>query len=873
MKGKVCPGVLLGLACILVLAQNAAYCRSQFETYADLCCEKLSNSSDLRCWNKTQEKKNTTNTTTLAQCTQKMAMKACFNVTAVKPCQDDPAENILDPGKKEIHIGAFVPFLTDDRYGYSNAMKMAIALINNRTDILDNYTLVLDSEDSHWDNGAYATVAFFKLLNKNKKPVILLGPSSTKALEPVAEAAPLWKLVQVSYASGSPKFESRLLYPNTYRAAPSSTSYSKAKVAFIKHYGWKRVAILHEYDPEFFSPTVAKLKVELEKNNISIIAVEGFEQRGDLSFQMEKLKSLDARIIIGEFGYVGARYVFCEAFKQKMYGSHYAWVIFGELKPIQIFPEDSKLGSFKKCKSDELKQAADRYISTIKLDIRQDDHKTLSGMTSESFWSEMVRLNNSTRLRKDSAYAFDAAWVIALTLNASFADGMTYENLQKRTWKEVLQIKKWIANTNFQGITGPVGFDQNKERVGTVLIKQNKGGDETRIGQHFTFSDELHIFDSQRDSIWPDNKPPKDHTVQNLEFMMIPLPLIIIMWLMAAVGIICSASFLYFNISNGKNRIIKMSSPKLNNIIILGCILCYASVVLLGLDARFLTLKEYGNNCNARTAVLSVGFSLSFGAMFSKTWRVHKIFTAAKTLKKMAIKDLHLLVIVAGLLAVDVVFLSCWIAIDPLQAEILTFKEMSRKEQDTIILPALYQCTCQYKTYFLGGIFAYKGILLLFGLFLAWETRNVTIPALNDSRYIGMSVYNVVVLSIIGAIVAIALDGSMYYEAPYAISSLCLIVCTTATLLLVFVPKIYQFLMKDETLTTQASSMHVGQTRTRAHSHSLTCGSPVLKERQTSFTCKATQTDCDVPGSAGPSTLLIPLIESQAKYDGQDLNV
>lgn len=150
MKGKAYGGVLLGLACFLVLAQNAAHFRSHFETYAELCCEKLSNSSDLRCWNKTQETKNTTNTTTLAQCTQKMARKACFNVTAVQPCQDDPAENSLEPGKKEIHIGAFVPFLTDDRYGYSNAMKMAIALINNRTDILDNYTLVLDSEDTHW---------------------------------------------------------------------------------------------------------------------------------------------------------------------------------------------------------------------------------------------------------------------------------------------------------------------------------------------------------------------------------------------------------------------------------------------------------------------------------------------------------------------------------------------------------------------------------------------------------------------------------------------------------------------------------------------------------------------------------------------------
>lgn len=343
---------------------------------------------------------------------------------------------------------------------------------------------------------------------------------------------------------------------------------------------------------------------------------------------------------------------------------------------------------------------------------------------------------------------------------------------------------------------------------------------------------------------------------------------------MAVVGIICSAGFLYFNISNRKHRVIKMSSPKLNNIIILGCILCYASVVLLGLDARFLDIGEYGYICNARTIVLSFGFSLSFGAMFSKTWRVHKIFTAAKTLKKMAIRDFRLLVIVASLLLVDLVFLSTWVAIDPLKTEILRFEELTQKEQDVIIIPALFQCTCRYKTYFLGVLFGYKGILLLFGLFLAWETRNVTIPALNDSRYIGMSVYNVVVLSIIGAIEAIALDGSMYYKAPYAVSSLCLIVCTTATLLLVFVPKMYHFLTKDESLTTQAPGMHIGQTRKGATSNSFNCGtSPVLRERNTSFTCKGTQTDCDVPGSAGNRTLLLSLVETDVKYDGQDLNL
>ena len=55
-----------------------------------------------------------------------------------------------------------------------------------------------------------------------------------------------------------------------------------------------------------------------------------------------------------------------------------------------------------------------------------------------------------------------------------------------------------------------------------------------------------------------------------------------------------------------------------------------------------------------------------------------------------------------------------------------------------------------------------------------------------------MSVYNVALLSIIGAIVAFVGDGSMHMhcEAPYAISSLCLIVGTSVTLLLVFVPKV-----------------------------------------------------------------------------------
>ena len=65
-----------------------------------------------------------------------------------------------------------------------------------------------------------------------------------------------------------------------------------------------------------------------------------------------------------------------------MYGSNYAWIIFGEISTSQFFPKDSILKEHVECTSKQLKEAADRYISTIKLDIRQDNHKTLSGMVS-----------------------------------------------------------------------------------------------------------------------------------------------------------------------------------------------------------------------------------------------------------------------------------------------------------------------------------------------------------------------------------------------------------------------------------------------------------------------------------------------------------
>ena len=64
----------------------------------------------------------------------------------------------------------------------------------------------------------------------------------------------------------------------------------------------------------------------------------------------------------------------------------------------------------------------------------------------------------------------------------------------------------------------------------------------------------------------------------------------------------------------------------------------------------------------------------------------------------------------------------------------------------------------------------------------------MTIPALNDSQYIGMCIYNVVVLSLLGVVLALVLSHQV--ELSYIFTSSFLIFGTTITQLIIFIPKV-----------------------------------------------------------------------------------
>ncbi len=64
----------------------------------------------------------------------------------------------------------------------------------------------------------------------------------------------------------------------------------------------------------------------------------------------------------------------------------------------------------------------------------------------------------------------------------------------------------------------------------------------------------------------------------------------------------------------------------------------------------------------------------------------------------------------------------------------------------------------------------------------------VKIAALNDSKLIAMSVYNVTIMSVVGLGISFVIRGDP--SALFTFTSCVVIFCTTITLLIVFMPKV-----------------------------------------------------------------------------------
>ncbi|XP_014667669.1 PREDICTED: LOW QUALITY PROTEIN: gamma-aminobutyric acid type B receptor subunit 2-like [Priapulus caudatus] len=351
-----------------------------------------------------------------------------------------------------------------------------------------------------------------------------------------------------------------------------------------------------------------------------------------------------------------------------------------------------------------------------------------------------------------------------------------------------------MNKTKFEGVSGPVAFNENGDRLGLLQVEQNQDDKENMVAIYYNDRSVTDVNVTRLEWLetaaifWQGGGPPVDSVREVILPVVVRLSLFLVMAAFAGVGIVLAFAFLIFNIKYRNQRYIKMSSPNLNNLILLGALLSYVSIIFSGLDSGLASQKAYSVLCQLNTWCLSLGFSLAFGAMFSKTCAFTRLQT--RRCSAWVIKDYQLMALVAVLVMLDVAILMAWQFVDkPVITVVNQTTYPNPLNEDELIIPQMIVCESKEKHwYFAGALYAYKGLLLIFGAFLAWETRKVSVPVLNDSKYIGLSVYNVVVLCLIGVPIAFVMKSEIDLTYCMLISAFILF-ATTLTICLVFIPK------------------------------------------------------------------------------------
>ncbi|XP_042907011.1 gamma-aminobutyric acid type B receptor subunit 1 isoform X2 [Parasteatoda tepidariorum] len=698
---------------------------------------------------------------------------------------------------KDLYIGAIFPINGTGGWlggqGCLPAALMALDDVNDDPNLLKGYRMQMPHNDSQCNPGLGATVMYDLLYNPPQKLILLGGCSIVSST--IAEAAKMWNLVVVSYGSSSPALSNRKRFPTFFRTHPSATIHNPTRIKLFQKFKWSRIAIVQEAEEVFIS-TGEDLEIRCKEAGIEVATRQSFIT--DPTDAVRNLVRQDARIIVGMFYGAAARKVICEAYKQNVYGKQYVWFLIGWYEDDWYAVTDKAHN----CTVQQMKEAVEGHLTTEALMLNQGSEPTRSGMTSAEFlerYEEELKKFGYIERRpvgyQEAPLAYDAVWAIALALDKTIRElEGTNRSIEDFTYDNQYiahQIYSAMNSTQFLGVSGQVAFSSKGDRIAWTQVEQMIDGNYSLLGYYDTQTDNLTWFNKEK---WADGKPPPDRTIIKKVLRTINFSLFISMTTISSIGILWAIVLLIFNTLFRHSRYIALSHPMCNNIMLIGIILCLLCACLLGLDGQFVGEEGFSNLCQIRAWLLTIGFTLSYGAMFSKIWRVHRLTTKIKSDHKF-VYSWKLYIMIGVLVIIDVLILTAWQLIDPLQRKIDIFPlEDPESIEDIKIEPQLEHCESVNNAIWLGIIFGYKGLLLIFGIFLAYETRSVKIKHLNDSRLVGMSIYNVVVLCLITAPVTLVINSQA--DATFAFVALAIIVCSFLSMALIFIPKVTELIRR-----------------------------------------------------------------------------
>jgi gamma-aminobutyric acid type B receptor len=168
--------------------------------------------------------------------------------------------------------------------------------------------------------------------------------------------------------------------------------------------------------------------------------------------------------------------------------------------------------------------------------------------------------------------------------------------------------------------------------------------------------------------------------------------------------------------------VVQMAQPFFLYLLVLGCIVSSATIIPMGAENSDLKdLSAANTGCAIFPWLYSVGFCITFGTLFSKIWRVHKIFSAASKMQRAKVSIGDTLRMIMALLLIDVVILTIWTTSDPLKWTRTTLTS----DVSGYPLSSAGQCESPSSGKYLAALGTLHALVMVYASYLCYQTRNI----------------------------------------------------------------------------------------------------------------------------------------------------
>ena len=384
-----------------------------------------------------------------------------------------------------------------------------------------------------------------------------------------------------------------------------------------------------------------------------------------------------------------------------------------------------------------------------------------------------------SEFRIEDFYLYDSLWTLALALNKTADQGFNLTNVGNYSEDNLFNKALYnnIINLDYIGWTGRVLFIENERYDGRIHILEFVNGSLEFRGHLRNVPPNTADFANSTDIVFDLQVPFKywhaelaSDGIESHPVHVVIFPLILLLSLLASAyvtAVIVTILVCWYK----RMRPVTTSEPVVTITILSGTYFLFLLAVFLPLDGRYVTGYSYAGGvvfCQARTWLLAVSISVIFGGMLGKAGKYYIIVIKKRFDFSDHLRPIYIVLFPLLLVILDTLYFGIWMFVAP---KVLITHEI----ESGLLNPPRYivtQCVASTEVgdqVFLWLLIALKSVLVVIGLFLAYNLRKVTHKSLKYTSTITWTMYNTSICSL-GIILILLLVDNL--ELRYSLSGI-----------------------------------------------------------------------------------------------------